>query len=162
MIHAVLLWLAKMAAAAGWRKGEAWLSRIGEREIEITAPRSQEVLPDCKPLGNNVSYRVEGTLRSLPKNNEIWLLHQDEKTERVWPQGFETVQYDPSSGRWFGRVSVGAPSGQYVRIVAVVAPPTSQDFFKYFQRNGGKTGWEALTRIPLECRHQCNVQARVP
>jgi len=34
---------------------------------------------------------VKGTLKRLPKHREIWLLHQDEKTGLIFPQGFRLL-----------------------------------------------------------------------
>jgi hypothetical protein len=63
---------------------------------------------------------------------KIWLLHQDEKTGLIYPQGFSIVKYDHRNGTWEGKISAGSPGG--IRIIAVVAPPTSQDFFRYISK----------------------------
>jgi hypothetical protein len=49
-----------------------------------------------------------------------------------------------------------------VTIIAVVAPPTSQEYFNYFQRVGQKTSHEPLLGIPLECKIGDIVHAKVP
>ena len=136
-----------------------WL--FGQR-IKITHPRPQEILTDPEPLGSGFAYPVRGTLRRLPKGHQIWLLNQDDSKGFVWPQGFFAVEYNPIDRTWFGKISgSGNPN---VRIVAVVAPPTSQDFFKYFQKLGPMRGYqfEPLPRIPPECVNQDSVQARIP
>jgi hypothetical protein len=50
-----------------------------------------------------------------------------------------------------------------MQILAVVAPPTSQDFFEYFQKRGAETkAFVPLNRIPPECRNIAAVLARSP
>jgi len=99
--------------------------------------------------------------QSLPTRHEIWLLTQDEGSETAWPQGFSAVQFDRQSGDWSGRI--GGKPGETVKIVAVVAPPTSVDFFRYYQNicNQGKE-FEPLSRLPVECRNSDWVQTRFP
>ena len=108
-----------------------------EDRIKITLPLPGEALIDKQPLGpKSVSHAVRGTLRSLPEECEIWLLTADEKTKRYWPQGFSAVQYNRQTGDWQGRVHAGHSP---LQIVAVVAPPTSQQLFRYFQKRGDET-----------------------
>jgi hypothetical protein len=135
--------------------------RMLGREIRITSPRPQQGLTNPKPLGPGFSYEVRGTLKHLPKNHEIWLLVKEESSQRVWPQGFERVQYDGDDESWAGRINP-AMSGPNVTIIAVVAPPTSQEFFQYFQRVGPETEYEPLERVPTECRNTDEVQAKKP
>jgi len=101
-------------------------------------------------------------LKHLPANHEIWLLTQDERTGFVWPQGFFPVQFDPQRRTWMGKIN-GSGKKQ-VKIVAVVAPPTSQDFFRYFQDVGNKRNYvyDPLKRVPAECRNRAYVQAFLP
>jgi len=47
------------------------------------------------------------------------------------------------------------------KILAVVAAPTSVDFFKYYQRMGAKTDFAGLNRVPPECKNRDSVQARL-
>ncbi len=139
---------------------QVWRIAFGPR-IEITYPRPQEVLAEPRPLGKSFTYPVRGTLRRLPKGHEIWVLAQSERTGQVWPQGFSSVQYNRDSGTWTGRIH--ASQGDTIRIIAVVAPPSSQDFFRYFQKVGDKTSlYEPLLRIPPECINSDSVQARIP
>jgi hypothetical protein len=154
-----------LVTEAAWNVGKAGIMSLLTGKITITSPRFQEVLQYPAPLGDRLSYRMDGTLRHLPQDHAIWLLHAEDEgagRARVWPQGFEAVQYDPVTRRWSGRVSIASSSGSFVRLVAVVAPPTSRDFFSYFQRNGGKTGYDGLLRIPPECHNRTSVQAKVP
>jgi hypothetical protein len=130
------------------------------RQIQITSPAPLQGLTDKRPLGDVFSYSVSGKLKSLPKNHMIWLLVQDEKSPRVWPQAAYRVEYDPGEGRWVGRISVG-PGYEKVQIVAVVAPPTSNEFFEYFYANGSKTHWAPLPHLPVECSNVHIVPARV-
>jgi hypothetical protein len=128
--------------------------------IYITSPRPLEFLEDKQSLGKISSYRVRGTLRQLPHGHEIWLLTEDHRGG-VYPQGFRegVVQFDSQTGEWVGRV---AATTEQVKIIAVVAPPTSQDFFKYYQMIGQKNNYEyeRLPRVPPECTNMAWVQAR--
>src|SRR5579862_2290469 len=85
------------------------------------------------------------------------------ETCRSWPQGFFPVQFGPSEGTWFGQIDPG--HRRHIRIVAVVAPPTSEDFFTYYERVGREVRrgiFEPLSGVPAECVNQDSVQARVP
>ncbi len=138
------------------------LYRRATNRIKITHPRPQETLTEPEPLGGAFAFPVRGTLKRLLKGHQIWLLTQDDSKGAVWPQGFFPVEYDPSEGTWSGKINgSGKPN---VRIVAVVAPPSSQDFFRYFQKLGQMRDYkfEPLSRIPPECVNQDSVQARIP
>lgn len=141
---------AAFRSAAGW-------------QIQITHPRPQELLSGAEQLGkNSVAFQIRGTLKHLRKGDEIWLLTQDELTGYVWPQGFFNVQYNPQQGTWMGKINGNGK--KQVKIVAVVAPPTSQDFFRYFQMVGRLRDYkfEPLKRIPEECTNKASVQAFIP
>jgi hypothetical protein len=130
-------------------------------QIRITKPRPQEVLSDpVKATDGATSYSVEGTLRRLPPGHEIWLLVQDEKAQHVRPQGWNVVKHDPETGRWTGRVYARGD----VRVIAVVAPPTSQQLFRYYQSVGEKLRdqFEPLDKVPPECTNQHSVQTKLP
>jgi hypothetical protein len=88
-------------------------------------------------------------------------LRADDEFEQFWPQGFCAVQFDPQSGKWHGRINpAGMPA---LQIVAVVAPPSSQDLFRYYQKCGDKTKtFTPLDRIPAECNNAHSVHARLP
>jgi len=145
---------------AVWSRLSSWARTVSGRKIEITAPRSGEILSDPEPLGSGFSYEVRGHLKSLPDGHQIWLLTADERFEQYRPQGFYPVQYDEKTGEWKGRINGSGTSP--LRIFAVVAPPTSQDFFRYFQRCGDETKrYSPLNRIPPECRNRHSVQARL-
>ena len=115
---------------------------IGQR-IKITLPGANEGLGNPETPG---VYIVRGTLRRLPKGHEIWLLTEDESTKQVWPQGFFLPRYDESARTWYGKVN--ATGRKHLRIIAVVASPTSQDLFRYFQNVGRlrNNTFEPLTR----------------
>jgi Predicted nucleotide-binding protein containing TIR-like domain len=131
-------------------------------KIQITSPTPGGFLEDPQPMADGLSYLVRGKLGRLPSNHTIWLLNQDQFSERVWPQGFSDgrVKYHPQTGEWEGRVYV-APSQVNISIIAVVAPPTSQEFFEYYQKVVGQTKAEPVSRIPAECRNWVRVQAQV-
>jgi hypothetical protein len=151
-----------VAGNAIWNGICAAARRILGRQILITSPRPQETLSGGEPLGGGVCFQVCGTLKHLPSSNEIWLLTQDESTGHVWPQGFFPVQFDPEQGKWMGKVN--GSGKKELKIWAVVAPPTSQDFFRYFQCIGPKRNYqfEPLKRVPAECINRAHVQAFLP
>jgi hypothetical protein len=130
-------------------------------QIKITHPRPLETLTEPESLGKGRSFAVRGTLKRLPKDHEIWLLTQNEATGQLWPQAFFAVKYDHQQKTWVGKIT--AEGWKSVKIVAVVAPPSSQDFFRYFQHVGGlREKYEPLKRVPPECRNLASVQAFMP
>src|ERR1700678_352188 len=126
-----------VAAHAVWDGVQAFGRRALGRQIQITLPRHGEILSEPKPMGPNASYIVRGKLKRLPKGHKIWLLTADERSEQFWPQSFYPVQFDEQSGEWHGRVNAMGMSP--LRIFAVIAPPTTQDLFRYFQKRGDET-----------------------
>ena len=155
--------LEAIVAERGWAWGKGLVLRLYSGRIRITSPRPHEILQDPQPLGDSaVSFAVHGTLRRLPKDFHIWLLTQDERG-RVRPQGFSPIVPDPlDKRRWSGRVNAGHVGGSRAKIIAVVAPPTSHDFFTYYQTHGHQTGYAWLERVPAECRNQAFVDALLP
>ena len=145
-----------------WSGTSAFFRRVAGRQIEITDPRPQEVLKDSEPLGPGLCFPIRGTLKHLPKRHEIWLLTEDESTGLVWPQGFFAVQFNHHQGTWMGKVY--GSRKQQVKIIAVVAPPTAQDFFRYYQKLGRERNYqfEPLNRVPVECTNRASVQAFIP
>jgi hypothetical protein len=135
--------------------------RLLRWQIKITYPRTCETLQRAESQGRGFTYPVRGTLKRLPRMNEIGF-SQDEQTESLWPQGAVPVQYDPDTKSWEGKINW--TGGANLRIIAVVVPPTSQDTFRYFQKLGGMREWryEPLRRVPSECVNFDAVQARVP
>jgi hypothetical protein len=157
----VLAGLEGFAGKAAWSGVTAWAKHVIAGGIQITLPRAGELLGDAQPLGNGKSCLVRGRLRRLPKDHEIWLLREDERSKKVWPQGFSPVQYDPQRQEWSGRIT--GSLGQSIKIVAVVAPPTAQDLFRYYQTVGAKLpNYEPLNRVPPECTNRTSVQAQMP
>jgi|SRR5580658_8634851 hypothetical protein len=123
------------------------------KTIKITLPlplpgqtlRNPERSSNGRPV-----YLVRGRLKRLPADHRIWLLTQHEVDGRVWPQGSRPVTYRRDTGEWDGWI-VGT-EGSRAKIVAVVAPPTSHDFFAYYVTQGRSTGsYGALPRVPPEC-----------
>ena len=149
-----------LGVEAIWASGVVLSKRLISSRIQITVPGPQQVLASAGLFHKSQTYAVRGTLKRLPKNHQIWLLVQDERTNQVWPQGFEKVQYNPEKKEWFGRVI--DLKGKTTRVLAVVAPPTSDDFFRYFQENGHMTKFTPLPRLPPECWNCFEVQANVP
>jgi|ERR1051326_2627859 hypothetical protein len=132
------------------------------RHIQITNPRPGETLTAGEPLGQGLCFPIRGNLKHLPAGQEIWLLTEDESTGLLWPQGFFGVQYDAHQGTWLGKIN--GSGKKHVKIHAVVAPSTSQDLFRYFQKVGRLRNYqfEPLARIPPECRNRTYVQAALP
>jgi len=139
-----------------------------EEKIKITLPLDGEALTGEKRLGpNSVSYAVHGTLKSLPADCEIWLITTDKRTRQYWPQGFADVHYDRPTGTWRGEVHSGRSP---LQVVAVVAPPTSQQLFRYYQKlgdlrqqkNESKPWHQPLDAIPAECRNVASVNTQEP
>jgi hypothetical protein len=128
-----------------------------DQKVQITLPLHGQSLSDPQPLGpNSVSYVVRGKLKSLPEGHKIWLITADERAELYWPQTFYPVQFNKETGDWHGRVN---PGRSPLQVFAVVAPPTSQDLFRYFQKRGDETKrFVPLNRIPPECRNVASVQ----
>jgi hypothetical protein len=149
-----------------WDTAAALVNKITGRQIEIISPRPDEHLQSPEPLGQGLSYLVTGKLKHLPKNHEIWLLVEQLVTRCVWPQGFSRVVFDPARKSWSGRInpSVSGARRGPVKIIAVVAPPTSQDLFNYFRQLGTMLHHDfvPLSRVPPECQNTAFVQARVP
>jgi hypothetical protein len=162
MLEPMLLWVGKMAAASGWRQAEAWLSRVGGQKIEIETPRPDEALRDKQPLGEIFSYSVEGKLKHLPRGHKVWLLVEHELSKEIWPQGFYTVIHNEESKKWAGRVATHKGATR-IKIIATVAPPTSDQFFRYFQTTGNtnQNKFVPLSQIPVECKNIDEVQARI-
>jgi hypothetical protein len=132
-----------------------------EDRIQIIVPRPGDVLTEPAPFGKGFSYMVRGRLKSLPQGHAIWLLTQDERSGEVWPHGFDPVQFNEQTGEWHGRINAGALAS--LRIFAVVAPPTSQMLFRYFQERGDATKtYAALKGVPPECHNRHSVQAKLP
>jgi hypothetical protein len=127
---------------------------ITQDKIQITVPINSGVLDDRQRDGEGFTYRVCGTLKHLPQGQVIWLLNGDGR--QFWPHS--TADYDVGSGEWRGRTFLWPKqSGAFIN--AVVAPPTSQQFFRYYQQYGqGKP----LSCIPAECENQTRVWAHAP
>jgi hypothetical protein len=148
--------------------------------IAIISPVNGGVLEDGRQRrGRGCSYIVRIQLTYLPNGHKIWVLHEDPRTGAVWPQDGPAV---PSlrSGEWECRTFVWDTQTS-VTIVAVVAPPTSHEFFKYYHKAREQIGrvmaeikskditlelrqedQEVLpiTRLPPECKNIARIQAR--
>jgi hypothetical protein len=149
----------------------ALVPTVTRRRIRITSPRPQEPLTDSQPFGSNFQYEVRGKLRRPPRGHKIWLLVENPTTGKVWPQGFFRVNHNETTGDWYGRVN--GTKGRSNRVIAVVAPPTSQDYFEYFEKIGKQNrenrqrqnrqanhDYEPLDRVPPECKNIASVETR--
>jgi hypothetical protein len=129
------------------------------QQIRITQPKENDfLLPAELHLGVQ-AHPVYGTVRHVPKGHKIWLLAAEESTGKAWPQGFSPVEQS-GDGTWKGYIHVWG--WHRVTIVAVIAPPTSQEYFRYFQRVGKKTDYEPIIGIPPECKKRHTISAKVP
>jgi hypothetical protein len=158
-----MAWIESFATKAIWDGAKAGFQRFAAGAITITSPRPLETMAESEALGDSgLAFRIRGRLKRLQADHEIWLLTQDDSTRLIWPQGFFPVQYDPNLGTWLGKIN--GTGKKQVRILAVVAPPTSQDFFRYFQAVGKlrEYKFEPLKRIPPECKNVASVQAIIP
>ncbi len=157
--HENMSWLAEgLVARAVWEGLRALFSRILGRRIEITSPRSRETLLPI--LEGSTIYQIDGRLRRIPRSHQIWLLLLDTETGKAWPQGFRVPDYDAKNRNWQGQVNRGTLEKDLYAIVAVVAPPTSQMLFRYYQEQGSKTNWAPIAGIPEECWNRAEVHAR--
>jgi len=162
----------QMKNVVGWRDAsdEKFALNLAKRvdlimktcgKVQIVSPQPLQEMRDTKELSPGLCYRVAGTLAHLPKDHEIWLLMQNPMTRRIWPQGFAKVMYWSELGEWEGYVH---PRSRHLQltIAAVVAPPSAQMIFSYYQDNGLKTDWNPLPDIPEECTNRATVTAIVP
>ena len=148
-----------MFSRALWEAGKASVNTLLGNQIKITLPGNDGILSQPEDFYGAKAYIVRGTLKRLPKNHRIWLLTEDYAGGPIRPHGFFPVIYKDKEGTWWGKVnSVGK---QRFRLIAVVAPPTSDDFFTYYQQVGKATGFEPLKRIPPECRNMASVQVTI-
>lgn len=139
-------------AGGGYRR---WFGQ----QIKITNPQENGYLGPVEVRRGTNAHPVSGTLKYLPKDHQIWLVVVNDTTGKCWPQGFERVDYDAKAGTWKGYVT--AEGWHNVTIVAVVAPQTTQEYFKYFQRVGSLTKHEGLLAIPHECKRRDTVHVRL-
>jgi hypothetical protein len=71
-------------------------------------------------------------------------------------------QIEKNTRQWLGKIN--GSGRRDLTITAVVAPPTSQDFFRYYQVSGGlrvPPKWDPIPRVPLECSNRVSVQAEI-
>jgi hypothetical protein len=133
-------------------------------QIRITSPLDGQLLDDKErePRHKGFTYVVRGTLEHLPANHWIWLLNINENFDQVWPQ---IIRVKYRQGEWEGRIYL-SPYQERVIIVAVVAPPTSQDLFRLYAQSLSDRKQELplrpLTRIPDEIKNFAQVHARAP
>src|ERR1051326_2293543 len=143
-----------------WSSLEAISRKILGQRIRITSPRPTEQLHHAGTSSGDAIYKVTGTLKRLPKGHQIWLLRVDPLSGKAWPQGFHQVQFNRDTGTWEGRIK--ARDLKQFRVVAVVAPPTSQMMFSYYEGHGMETKFSPLLSVPPECSNRDEVDAMVP
>jgi hypothetical protein len=138
----------------------AWYKYVFGQRIRILEPQMNGFLPTAENRHGVTAHSVHGTLKHLPKDHRIWLLVVNEGASKIWPQSFAPAEYSKEQGTWKGWIN--ALGWTNITIVAVVAPPTTQEYFNYFQRVGPKTSFEPILKIPPECKHRDTVQAKIP
>jgi hypothetical protein len=159
MFEAILSVLAEKGTVAAC---EHMARALRGLNIKITDPRPGNVLKDPKEYGAGWRFPIRGKLKRLTRHQEIWLLTQDARTGLIWPQGSEGVIYDGESSEWNGLIYLDSGERK-VKVIAVCAPPTSQDLFRYFLNVGNLRGqYEAIQRIPPECVNSDSVLVYVP
>lgn len=138
-----------------------WQKR--QNAITIDLPKAGEMLQNPQVFYGRTYYPVTLRLGFIPPDHEIWLLTSRVGENKVWPQGADKsrVQKGGVPGTYTGFFH--AVSGGPLTVTAVVAPPTSQMLFNYYERYGGATGWAQLDNIPPECmKTKASVTAMVP
>jgi len=125
------------------------VQRDGPRrpQITITSPRS--VLEGGEPREGARSYPVLGTLTHLPSDDhKIWVLNENDRRE-VYPQ--DKVAWHPQRSEWEGSTFVWNTQNS-IKIVAVVAPPTSNELFRFYRHVLEQTKKAfPIPRLPDEC-----------
>jgi hypothetical protein len=124
------------------------VQRVGPRRPQITITSPRTVLEGGKPDDAARRYPVLGTLTHLPDDHTIWVLNEGDRG-KVWPQS--KVVWHSERSEWEGSTFVwnSQPS---IKIVAVVAPPTSNQLFEFYQVVHEATKeWVAIPRLPGEC-----------
>jgi hypothetical protein len=151
-IETIAIKTAPSILGAAWRYIAGW-------QIEISSPRPLEALTNPRSLydGGILAYEVRGRLKRRPTDHEIWLLTRYDGNARVWPHGFDPVKYNRDTGEWVGWINGKGRSR--ITIIAVVAPPSSHDFFSYYQAHGRQTNWDGLPRLPPERENKAEVDA---
>lgn len=142
-----------------WEGGKAGMHRLLGNGIKIVIPGSDGLLSQPEDFYGGKAYIVRGTLKRLPKDHRIWLLTEEYAGAPIRPHGFFPVIYNETDRTWWGKVN--SMGKQRFRLIAVVAPPTSDDFFTYYQKVGMSTRFEPLKRIPPECRNMAFVQVTI-
>jgi hypothetical protein len=101
----------------------------GPRSPKITITSPRDVLEGGQPRNGATIYSVEGTLTYLPSDHKIWVLNESDN-EQLYPQ--DEVRWYPEQHKWRGSTFVWNNQPD-IKIVAVAAPPTSSDLFKYYR-----------------------------
>jgi hypothetical protein len=103
-----------------------------EGRISIISPLNGGLLDEGRrPHGGGCSYLIRIRLTHLPEGHKIWVLNEDEVSGKVWPQSQAVRSLRPSE--WEGETFVW-PKQTKITIVAVVAPPTSHEYFQYYHK----------------------------
>jgi hypothetical protein len=180
--HVPLPAQARPAAAPGVVASATEATISFENQISIISPPNGGLLEEGRrPHGGGCSYLIRIRLAHLPEGHKIWVLNEDEVSGKVWPQRQAAPSLRPSE--WEGETFVW-PKQTKITVTAVVAPPTSHEYFQYYHKfreridriNGAVTQAVSkgaslelnredlevlpLIRLPPECTNVARVQAR--
>ena len=143
-----------------------WIKKVPSIEIEHPRNGQRIDLPKRREDDGGFKYQVSGRLSRIDPNQELWMLNQNVTTGEVWPQS--PVTPNKESGKWSAHVYLYLGK---TRILAVIAPPTAQQLFRYYFYTHGKYSkkceklkpvWLPLRYVPKECRVQDMVDIEVP
>lgn len=135
--------------------GAKFLVGRSKCKISISYPRAHERPNDVRTVSKiKKECKVRGTLNFLKKDHLIWLLTEDAEGH-IWPQAWGPPQYNEKTKEWEGSVIVDIKK---FKIYAVVAPPTTIEFFQYYEAVGQASGYRPINRLPPECQIQDSMQ----
>jgi hypothetical protein len=128
---------------------EEEFKRLLGHRITIDQPLAGDVLHPERPFQDGALYRVSGGLHHLDPQHKVRLAVENAATGEFWPQGHEDIELD-ALGRWSGLVYI-ASEQQAARLYALIAPPTTVEFWDYYRRAGSRSGvWAPLMSLPCE------------
>ena len=130
-------------------------------KIEYPCDGQRIDLPKTRNDDGGFEYQVSGRLSRIDHSQELWLLTQNVVIGEVWPQSRDRVSLDNESGKWTAHAYL-YPGTKKIRIIAVLAPSTAQQLFRYYFQVGEQFGWVSLSHVPEECWMQDWVEIEVP
>ncbi len=150
---APIFWLPAIwkTARAFWNRSKAITPAEPAVQISIISPLNDGVLENGKDTAQAAHrYLARAKVSNLPHGHKVWFVHEKPRTGEIWPQE-PAISKTPDE--WEAWTFVWDHHNE-VTIVAVVAPPTSNDYFEYYhtvRKPLGAQGPIPLPRIPPEC-----------